>query len=151
MEDSGISWCSAVFGTYSLLGVAVAEIFHKRSGAESAAVSNAITLGLGGVSELTIFTSILPSKANMMALFAGGFVGGIIGGLFGCKAYTFGTGNALFCTVFAGGDGTGFIPGVVACVIAFLLSFAISFISNKVLDGRKAKGNPQAADSLQRN
>lgn len=125
-------WCSAVFGTYALLGVAVASVFTQRGEKRSMAVSNAVTLGVGGVSEPTIYTSLLPNKLNWVALFSGGFVGGVIGGLFSCKAWVLGTGNALFATVFAGGDGTSLMPGIIASAVAFGLSFAISLIGSRI-------------------
>lgn len=136
-------WCSAVFGTYALLGVAIASVFTQRGEKRSAAVSNAVTLGVGGVSEPTIYTSLLPNKVNWAALFIGGFVGGVIGGLFGCKAWVLGTGNVLFAAVFAGGDGSALIPGIIAAVVSFGISFAISFVGTKALSDRK-KGQQDA-------
>lgn len=121
-------WCSAIFGTYSLLGVAVASILRSHGDRRSIAVSNAITLGVGGVSEPTIYASVMPSKVNMAALFSGGFVGGLIGGFFGCKAWTFGTGNVLFAAVFAGGDGSSLVPGIIGSVVAFCVGFAVSYV-----------------------
>lgn len=125
-------WCSAIFGTYSLLGVGIASIINSRGDQRSIAISNAVTLGVGGVSEPTIFSSIMSNKVNMGALFIGGFIGGVIGGFFGCKAFTYGTGNVLFATVFAGGDGSSLVPGVVGSVVAFCVGFAVSLIGNKL-------------------
>lgn len=132
-------WCSAVFGTYALLGVAVASVFTQHGEKRSMAVSNAVTLGVGGVSEPTIYTSLLPNKLNWIALFSGGFVGGVIGGIFSCKAWVLGTGNVLFATVFAGGDGSSLVPGILASAVAFGLAFAISVLGNRIAAKKTAQ------------
>jgi PTS system beta-glucosides-specific IIC component len=64
----------------------------------------------------------------MIWLFTGGFVGGIIASILNVKAYTIGTGNILFFTVCAGGDGSSLVPGIIACVAAFLVSFILSML-----------------------
>lgn len=138
-------WTSAVFGTYALLGVAISSILTQRGDKRSIAVSNAVTLGVGGVSEPTIYASVLSNKINMAALFVGGFCGGFIGGMFSCKAWVYGTGNVLFATVFAGGDGASLVPGVIACVVAFVVGFGISFIGNRIAGGRASKQGEQPA------
>ena len=66
-------WCSAVFGTYALIGVALASVLRWRGERRAMAVSNAVTIVLGGVSEPTLYASVLPYKVNMVALFLGGF------------------------------------------------------------------------------
>lgn len=144
-------WCSAIFGTYALIGVALASVIRWKGDKRSVAISNAVTLGVGGVSEPTIYTSILPYKVNMAALFIGGFVGGVIGGAFGCKAWTFGTGNILFAAVFAGGDGASLVPGVIACAVSLLVGFAISFIGSKVVKEDAAAGGTESAGQLAEN
>ena len=97
------------------------------------AISNAVTIALGGVSEPTLYASVLPFKVNMVALFLGGVAGGIIGGIFSCKAWTIGTGNVLFAAVFAGGDGASVVPGTIACVVSLVVGFTISFVGGKLI------------------
>jgi PTS system beta-glucosides-specific IIC component len=64
----------------------------------------------------------------MAWLFAGGFIGGVIASALHVKAYTIGTGNILFFTVCAGGDGSSFVPGVIACVVAFSISLILGLV-----------------------
>lgn len=142
-------WCSAVFGTYALIGVALASVLRWRGERRAMAVSNAVTIVLGGVSEPTLYASVLPYKVNMVALFLGGFAGGIIGGIFGCRAWVIGTGNILFAAVFAGGDGTTFIPGVIACAVALVIGFTVSFVGTKFVKESKEDQKEEAEPELE--
>lgn len=121
-------WLSAVVGTYSLMGVALAHVIRSKKEERGMGVSNSITLILGGVSEPTLFSVIFRFKKAIMWLFAGGFIGGAIASIFSVKAYAYGAGNLLFFTVFAGGDGKGFIPGIIACVVSFGVSLSLGLI-----------------------
>lgn len=126
-------WCSAIFGTYALIGIALSSVLRWKGERRAMAISNAVTIALGGVSEPTLYASVLPFKVNMVALFLGGFAGGVIGGLFSCKAWTIGTGNVLFAAVFAGGDGASVVPGTIACVVSLVVGFTISFVGGKLI------------------
>lgn len=137
-------WCSAVFGTYALIGVALASVLRWRGERRAMAVSNAVTIVLGGVSEPTLYASVLPYKVNMAALFLGGFCGGVIGGIFACRAWVIGTGNILFAAVFAGGDGTTFIPGVIACAVSLIVGFTVSFVGTKFVKENKEEQAQEA-------
>ena len=121
-------WLSAIVATYALIGVAVAFAIRSKKEERAMNTSSAITLILGGVSEPTIFGCIFRFKKAMIWLFTGGFVGGIIASILNVKAYTIGTGNILFFTVCAGGDGSSLVPGIIACVAAFLVSFILSML-----------------------
>ena len=121
-------WLSAICATYALIGVGLAYIIRCEKEDKSVAVSNAVTLAVGGISEPTIFTTIWRFKKAMISLFTGGFIGGALATILGAKAYTIGTGNILFFTVCAGGDGTSFVPGIIASVVAFAVSFILSLV-----------------------
>ncbi|MCC8168533.1 MAG: PTS transporter subunit EIIC, partial [Clostridiales bacterium] len=121
-------WLSAIMATYSLMGVGLSYIIRGRKEDRSVAVSNAITLMLGGISEPTIFTTIWRYKKAMAYLFAGGFIGGAIASFLNVKAYTIGTGNVLFFTVCAGGDGKSLVPGIICGVISFAVSFILGLV-----------------------
>lgn len=130
-------WLSAIVATYALIGVSVAFIIRSKKEEKAMSVSNAITLMLGGISEPTIFGCIFRYKKAMTWLFLGGFAGGVVASILGAKAYAIGTGNVLFFTVFAGGDGSSLIPGIIASVTAFLVSFILSLIFG--FTGKKEK------------
>lgn len=120
-------WLSAIAATYALIGIAFAYIFRCHKDEKSVAISNAIALAVGGISEPTIFSTIWRYRKAMLSLFVGGFAGGALASLLGAKAYTIGAGNILFATVCAGGDGKALLPGIIASLVAFAISFAISF------------------------
>lgn len=132
-------WLSAIYATYALMGVGVAYIIRCKKEDRSVAVSNAVTLVVGGISEPTIFTSIWRYKKAMASLFVGGFAGAAIASLFHTKAYTIGTGNVLFFTVCAGGDGKSLVPAIICSVIAFGISFTMSMILGFESKNKKAK------------
>lgn len=121
-------WLSAVVATYSLIGVGLAFLLKCKKEDKSTAASSAVTLLLGGVSEPTIFGCIFRFKKAMLSLFAGGFAGGVAASILGVKAHTIGAGNAFFFTVFAGGDGSSFIPGIISCAIALVVGFTLAYI-----------------------
>lgn len=121
-------WLSAVAATYSLIGVAISYLIRCKKEERAMATSSAITLMLGGVSEPVLYGSVFRFKRAMAYLFVGGFVGGVLVAMFNVKAYTVGAGNLLFFTVFAGGDGSGFLPGLISCIIAFAISFTLGLV-----------------------
>ncbi|WP_122646393.1 glucose PTS transporter subunit IIA [Enterococcus mediterraneensis] len=121
-------WLSAVLGTYALMGVSLVYVIRSKKEERGMGISNAVTLMLGGVSEPTLFGVIFRFKKAIIWLFTGGFVGGALASLFNVKAYAYGASNLLFFTVFAGGDGKTFIPGIIACAAAFITSFALGLI-----------------------
>ncbi len=121
-------WLSAIVATYALIGVALAFAIRSKKEERAMNTSNALTLILGGVSEPTIFGCIFRFKKAMIWLFTGGFIGGIIASILQAKAYTIGTGNILFFTVCAGGDGSSLVPGIIACAAAFSVSFILSLL-----------------------
>lgn len=121
-------WLSAVVATYALMGVALAHLIRSKKEERGMGISNSITLILGGVSEPTLFSVIFRYKKAIMWLFTGGFIGGAIASILSVKAYAYGAGNILFFTVFAGGDGATFVPGIIACVVSFAVSFLLSLV-----------------------
>ncbi len=130
-------WLSAICATYALMGVGLGYVIRGRKEDRSVAVSNAVTLMVGGISEPTIFTTIWRYKKAMAYLFLGGFCGGAVASILGAKAYTIGTGNILFFTVCAGGDGSSLVPAIIACAIAFTVSFGLALVF-----GFEGKGKP---------
>lgn len=134
-------WLSAVCATYALIGVGLAYIIRCKKENRSVAISNAVTLCVGGISEPTIFTTVWNYKKAMISLFIGGFVGAALASILGAEAYTIGTGNILFASVCAGGDGTALIPGIISSAVAFGVSFVLSLVlgfeDKKVLKGEK--------------
>ena len=121
-------WLSAIFATYALIGVSLAYFIRCRKEERASAGSNAVTLMLGGISEPIIFGVLWRFRRAVVYLFAGGFVGGFIGGLFQVKAYAPGTGNIIFAAVCAGEGGSGLIPAIAACAIAFGISFVLGLV-----------------------
>lgn len=132
-------WLSAIYATYALMGVGVAYIIRCKKEDRSVAISNAVTLVVGGISEPTIFTSIWRYKKAMASLFIGGFAGAAIASAMHAKAYTIGTGNVLFFTVCAGGDGKSLVPAIIASAVAFGISFIMSLVLGFESKGTKAK------------
>ena len=75
----------------------------------------------------------------MASLFIGGFAGAAIASAMHAKAYTIGTGNVLFFTVCAGGDGKSLVPAIIASAVAFGISFIMSLVLGFESKGTKAK------------
>ena len=120
-------WLSAISATYALMGVGLAYIVRCKKEEKSGAASAFVTLAVGGVSEPTIFVTLFRYKKSMIAYMAGGFVGGLLSGIFGLKAFTIGTGNALFFTVCAA-EGVSLFPAIISCVAALAVSFGLALV-----------------------
>lgn len=125
--DAMLSVGSSI-AAYALMGVAVAYIVKAKKEEKSLAITNGLTLILGGMSELTVFSCMLRFRNALIATMAGGFVGGLIAGFMKIK-FTL-MGPTAFYTVmsFTGKDlGKAIICSVIAFVVSFVMCIVLGF------------------------
>lgn len=137
--DALIYPCACVC-IYALMGVGAGRIFVVDKDRRAASITNELTLVLGGISEPVLYMEFLPYKYSIVSMFCGGFVGGIIAAVFNCTAYNASAWNVLFAICFVGGDGSSFVPGIIACVVSFSIAFVLEIIL-----GRRERGKQAAA------
>jgi len=119
----------AVVSNYPMIAIALANILKSKTAEErSAGTTGFLTLALGGISEPTIFGVILRYKRAILYMLAGGFAGGFFAGLMKATVYFVPSGNALVFLGFAGERASSLPMGIVSCLIAFAVSFALCMI-----------------------
>ncbi|MGN1343550.1 MAG: PTS transporter subunit EIIC [Traorella sp.] len=119
----------AVVSNYPMIAIGLAYLIKAKLPSEKAyAASSFVTLTLGGISEPTIFGILLKIKKSLLYLFAGGLVGGFYAGLMNVAVYFAPAGNVLVCLGFAGANPNSLLHGIIACVIAFAVSFVLAML-----------------------
>lgn len=119
----------AVISNYPMIAIGLAFLIKAKSAEDrSYGSSSFITLTLGGISEPTLFGIILRYKKAILYLLTGGFIGGIYAGIMKVAVYFIGSGNILVLLGFGGANPNSLIHGVIACVIAFIVTFVIAMI-----------------------
>lgn len=99
---------------------------------------------IGGVTEPEIYGTGFKYMRPLAGMVAGGFAGGVFAGLTGVRAYMLGATNVLSVLGFvdpAGTNGSSFMMGTIACVIAFAVSTAVVYFfgfSKEQLDEDRA-------------
>ena len=113
--------CFAIAGAYTLK--------TKDPQERSIGASYFITSVFGGIWEPTIFGVMFKYTKSLLYVFAGGFIGGLIAGVMGAKVYFFsGLGNVFCLLGFAGEDPRSIVWATVACVVTFVVTFALAMI-----------------------
>lgn len=114
----------ATVATYSLIGVGLAYIIKCDKDERAAAIANAVSLSMGGVSEPTIFGTLLRYKQAMAAQIIGGFAGGFVAAMLGTKFYFAATANILAFLGFS----TSMVTGLIGCAVSAVVSFGLSMV-----------------------
>lgn len=103
-------------------------IKSKKSEIKQLAFSSGIT-AVCGITEPALFGINIRFKTPLYAAMAGGGIGGLFIGLMGVRRFGTGSPGLLTLPVYIGGNGmTNFINACIACVIAFVAAFIISYI-----------------------
>lgn len=141
--DALIYPCACVC-IYALMGVGAGRIFVVDKDRRAASITNELTLVLGGISEPVLYMEFLPYKYSIVSMFCGGFVGGLIAAIFNCTAYNASAWNVLFAICFVGGDGSSFVPGIIACVVSFSIAFVLEIVLGRRSERRTQVTVPDA-------
>ena len=148
LTTSGVEYSYMPFAlavsNFVVAGVCLGYVIRTRAPKQRQyGLASFVSLVLGGVSEPTLFGIMLPNPKTIVPTLIGGAVAGLLCGILNVGAYVFGPSNVLSVMTFIGGDGmTNFIYGVIACAIAF----AVSFIAMLVL--YRSEDAETAADAL---
>lgn len=103
-------------------------IKSKKSEIKQLAFSSGIT-AVCGITEPALFGINIRFKTPLYAAMAGGGIGGLFIGLMGVRRFGTGSPGLLTLPVYIGGKGmTNFFNACLACVIAFVAAFIISYI-----------------------
>lgn len=114
----------SIAGTWAMYGMALAFLIRCAKEDKALAGTNTITFIFGGISEPTIFTTLLRYKQAMISYFIGGFVGGMMIVLLDVKLYFSAANNFLSFLGFS----EGVFRGIICCVISAAISFIIAMI-----------------------
>lgn len=119
----------AIVSNYPMIAIGLSYLILSKTPSKKAyATTSFITLFLGGISEPTLFGIILKNKKSILAMMIGGFVGGLYAGIMKVAVYFVGAGNVSVCLGYAGERASSLPQGIVACVIAFVVTFVLCMI-----------------------
>lgn len=131
-------------GIYALIAVDLAYALKARNSEQrSLGISCLISQVFGGIGEPAIFGILLRNKKALLAQMIGGCVGGIYIGLMHVIIYVLPIPSTIFCLVgYAGGTTANLVNGVIACVLAAVVSFVLMMfvrVDEKVPDKKPLK------------
>lgn len=127
----------SIAGTWAMYGMALAYLIRCSKKDKTIAGTNTVTFIVGGISEPTIFTTLLQYKQAMIAYFVGGFAGGMMIAILDVKLYFSAANNCLSFL----GMGVDAGRGLICCIISLITSFVIAmFLGFK----KKEKEKPVA-------
>lgn len=136
----------AIVSNYPMITIGLAFLIKAKTAEDrSYGSSSFITLTLGGISEPTLFGIILRYKKAILYLLTGGLIGGIYAGIMKVAVYFVGSGNILVLLGFGGANPNSLIHGVIACIIAFVVTFVIAMIFGFDSQPRKYKSERNKA------
>lgn len=118
---------------FSVGGMCMGMLLRLKNKEErSLAISCLISQAIGGVTEPGIYGMGIKYRTPLAGMVAGGAIGGLYAALFGLTAYNF-MPVASFLLIFnyVGGTTANFIHGIVACIIGFVVSTVVTFITYK--------------------
>lgn len=119
----------AFISNYPMIAIGLTYLMKSKGAEEKGnALTSFVTLTIGGISEPTLFGIILRYKKAILYMLAGGFAGGFYAGLMNVAVYFVGSGNIAIALGFAGENANSLPQGIIACVIAFVVTLALSMI-----------------------
>lgn len=119
----------ALIANYPMIAIGLTYLIKAKGAEEKGnALTSFITLTIGGISEPTLFGIILRHKKAILYMLAGGFAGGFYAGLMNVAVYFVGSGNIAVALGFAGENASSLPQGIIACIIAFIVTFVLSMI-----------------------
>lgn len=115
--------------TYTMIAIGLVAVLKAKKAEERALnTTGFLTMTVGGISEPTIFGVILKNPKAIAYVFLGGLAGGFYIGLMHCAVYIPSPGNFLTALCYGGGSTGNMINGVIACAIAFVVTFALGMV-----------------------
>lgn len=123
--------CGTFGATFAQTAVVIALYIKSKNKEFKTLCVPAIISGMFGITEPAIYGITLPRKKPFIFSMIGGGVAGAIIGLFNVKRFAMGGGGLIGLVNFldpTNGDVSGFIVIVIACIIAMVVSFAITMI-----------------------
>ena len=119
----------AFISNYPMIAIGLTYLMKSKGAEEKGnALTSFVTLTIGGISEPTLFGIILRYKKAILYMLAGGFAGGFYAGLMNVAVYFVGSGNIAIALGFAGENANSLPQGIIACVIAFVLTLSLAMI-----------------------
>lgn len=119
----------AIICFYAMQAIDLAYLIKAKNAEErSNAGAALVTLAFGGISEPSIFGILLKNRKALIHIIIGGFVGGLYAGITQIRLYFPAAGNLFGALAFAGEKSGSFVNGIIACVIAAGVAFALSMI-----------------------
>ncbi len=119
----------AFVSNYPMIAIGLAYLILSKTAEKKAyATTSFITLFLGGISEPTLFGIILRNKKAILYMMIGGFIGGLYAGIMKVAVYFVGSGNVLVCLGYAGERASSLPQGIIACIIAFVVTFILCMV-----------------------
>ncbi len=114
----------SIAGTWAMYGMALAYLIRCSKKDKTIAGTNTVTFIAGGISEPTIFTTLLQYKQAMIAYFVGGFAGGMLIDILDVKLYFNAANNCLSFL----GMGVDAGRGIICCIVSLAISFTIAMV-----------------------
>lgn len=118
----------AYIANVAIIGVALgAWLRFKNKDEKNLSLSCFVSGMIGGVTEPTLFGIALRFKKCLLCAMAAGALGGLYAGLTSVKIYTFGSTPFLYPILYAGGDVSNIVNGVVSLLIAFIAGIVLTW------------------------
>ncbi|MDF9823971.1 PTS system beta-glucosides-specific IIC component [Breznakia sp. PF5-3] len=121
---------AACIASISVAGMCLgAALKIKNKEQKSLSFGYFITSIIGGVTEPGMYGIGMKYKRPFLGMMAGGFVGGLYAGLLNVGTYALVPVASFLClTSFAGGPTSNLVHGIIASVIAFIVSAAVTYL-----------------------
>ena len=115
--------------TLTVTGACLGVFLKGRGEVKKTALANAVTMFTTGVSEPSLFGTLLPLRTPLYGAMIGGIAGGIWQGLQGLHSYVFATPGIFAILMFASPDEPmNLVHTLVAAAIGFVASFAATMV-----------------------
>ncbi len=120
---------AATISSIAVAGMLLGAFLKTKDKKEKAlTISYLIASFIGGITEPGIYGTALKFKRPFIGLIAGGFIGGLYASITGVTSYALVPVASFFAvTGFVGGSKENFLNGIISCIIAFIVSSAITY------------------------
>ena len=145
-----VIWPAALCATASTFGLALGAFLRIKDKEEKSLSLGYFISGIvGGVTEPALYGIGLKYKRPFIALMAGGAVGGLYVGITHAYMYAMGATNFLMVLSFSGADKANLINGTIGCIIAMLVSAAVTFLTGFDKNDPVVTGKEPDADRVE--
>ena len=128
----------AIPAVYAMIAIDIVYVLKAKNADERAVgMSCLVTQTFVGLGEPSIFSILFRYKKALLVSMIASFCGALYAGIMHCAVYMLPISNALVASVYSGGGSShSFIHGVIACVIGFVIAFALMMVLG--FDDKKA-------------